>query len=333
MQSALLLMNCLKYQEHWQINQTLSFGSGLVNSLPQRPECMIKHSPPSAGRSSSHVTRFQHPGHVTTRHRSSHQLMKAIGWSPKASAFHFLLWVTFSSVLKCQHHSSLNSLYVSNMSLIRRSSRDLENGRRSTAKLQRSRTNYTSPSIANITAYFHPVWHWNAPWEVRERKGSFSGHNWLLWTNGLRGSSENWSFTKMCVLTWTSFYSYSCLATGKRKCVSSWRMRARRLSTTSGRDKNRSSSAFWRNCSAPRLKIPPSRMWNRKKRTLYKVSGLSTCLIAIWRRTKLRYSSAGWTSQWSLPHCLSMSMLSALNWHADFSAHIPNRQKPYDRTV
>ena len=35
----------------------------------------------------------------TTRHRSSHQLTKAIGWSPKASAFHFLLWVTFSSHL------------------------------------------------------------------------------------------------------------------------------------------------------------------------------------------------------------------------------------------
>ena len=91
----------------------------------------------------------------------------------------------------------------------------------------------------------NPVWHWNAPWELRERKGSFAGHNWLLWTNGLRGSSENWSFTKMCVLTWTSFCSYGCLATGTRKCVSSWRMRARRFSTTSGRDKNRSSSAFF----------------------------------------------------------------------------------------
>ena len=56
-------------------------------------------SRPSTGRSSSHVTRFQHPGHVTTRHRSSHQLTKAIGWSLKASAFHFLLWVTFSSDL------------------------------------------------------------------------------------------------------------------------------------------------------------------------------------------------------------------------------------------
>ena len=46
-------------------------------------------SRPSTGRSSSHVTRFQHLGHVTMQHRSSHQLTKAIGWSPKASAFHF----------------------------------------------------------------------------------------------------------------------------------------------------------------------------------------------------------------------------------------------------
>ena len=34
------------------------------------------------------ITQFQHPDHVMTNLRSSYQLMKAIRWSPKASAFH-----------------------------------------------------------------------------------------------------------------------------------------------------------------------------------------------------------------------------------------------------